>query len=159
MLVRDRRVRPKRPFLASRFPDRTSLASLQGNRHLTCMAYLHRVMIDCSRNGVLKVESVKTLLRHLALMGSNMLQVTHACSHAEWRIRASPLTRRRYQLYCEDTYTIPGEPFFGAFLRDLDFAGSRLSWCQTALIFGRSDELHLLRVLPRAVHGSRTARN
>ena len=32
-------------------------------------------MIDCSRNGVLKVESVKTLLRHLALMGSNMLQV------------------------------------------------------------------------------------
>lgn len=36
---------------------------------------LIRVMIDCSRNGVLKVESVKTLLRHLALMGSNMLQV------------------------------------------------------------------------------------
>lgn len=32
-------------------------------------------MIDCSRNGVLRVESVKALLRHMALMGSNMLQV------------------------------------------------------------------------------------
>ncbi|KWU41419.1 glycoside hydrolase [Rhodotorula sp. JG-1b] len=57
-----------------------------------CLFETVGVMIDCSRNGVLKVESVKTLLRHLALMGSNMLQ-----------------------LYCEDTYTIPGEPFFGYF--------------------------------------------
>lgn len=72
----------------------------------------YSVMIDCSRNGVLKVESVKTLLRHLALMGTNMLQVRHGVCR---RIFGTPLTiHMRSQLYCEDTYTIPGEPFFGA---------------------------------------------
>lgn len=47
-------------------------------------------MIDCSRNGVLLVKSVKFLCRKLALMGYNMLQ-----------------------LYTEETYKIEGEPFFG----------------------------------------------
>ncbi|CCF51528.1 hypothetical protein NDA11_005660 [Ustilago hordei] len=47
-------------------------------------------MIDCSRNGVLNVRSNKYLLRTLALLGYNMLQ-----------------------LYTEDTYEIDGEPFFG----------------------------------------------
>ncbi|KAL9935424.1 hypothetical protein V8E36_005772 [Tilletia maclaganii] len=47
-------------------------------------------MIDCSRNGVLNVPSTKFLLRILALLGYNMLQ-----------------------LYTEDTYKIPNEPFFG----------------------------------------------
>lgn len=47
-------------------------------------------MIDCSRNGVLNVRSTKYLLRILALLGYNMLQ-----------------------LYTEDTYEIEGEPFFG----------------------------------------------
>ncbi|KAE8264166.1 hypothetical protein A4X09_0g7041 [Tilletia walkeri] len=47
-------------------------------------------MIDCSRNGVLNVASTKFLLRILALLGYNMLQ-----------------------LYTEDTYKIPNEPFFG----------------------------------------------
>ncbi|PWN46238.1 glycoside hydrolase [Ceraceosorus guamensis] len=47
-------------------------------------------MIDCSRNGVLRVVSIKFMLRSLALMGYNMLQ-----------------------LYTEDTYKIEGEPFFG----------------------------------------------
>lgn len=47
-------------------------------------------MIDCSRNGVLLVSSVKFLCRKLALMGYNM-----------------------FQLYTEDTYKIDGEPFFG----------------------------------------------
>ncbi|CDR87365.1 uncharacterized protein SPSC_00491 [Sporisorium scitamineum] len=47
-------------------------------------------MIDCSRNGVLNVRSAKYLLRTLALLGYNMLQ-----------------------LYTEDTYEIDGEPFFG----------------------------------------------
>ncbi|KAK4050267.1 hypothetical protein OIV83_003588 [Microbotryomycetes sp. JL201] len=63
------------------------------------------VMIDCSRNGVLLPSSVKFLLRQIALMGCNVLQ-----------------------LYCEDTYEIKGEPFFGYFrgpytedeLRDID---------------------------------------
>ena len=47
-------------------------------------------MIDCSRNGVLLVKTVKFLLKKLSLMGYNMLQ-----------------------LYTEDTYKIEGEPFFG----------------------------------------------
>jgi hypothetical protein len=49
-------------------------------------------MIDCSRNGVLTVETTKTLLRYFALLGINMCQ-----------------------LYTEDTYEIPGEPWFGYF--------------------------------------------
>ncbi|GJN90362.1 hypothetical protein Rhopal_003373-T1 [Rhodotorula paludigena] len=64
----------------------------QLTREEQCLFETVGVMIDCSRNGVLRVESVKALLRHMALMGSNMLQ-----------------------LYCEDTYQIPGEPFFGYF--------------------------------------------
>ncbi|CAO3600655.1 unnamed protein product [Absidia cylindrospora] len=48
------------------------------------------VMIDCSRNGVLKVKSVKQLLCYMAMMGLNMLQ-----------------------LYTEDTYEVEGEPLFG----------------------------------------------
>ncbi|GAA6049094.1 hypothetical protein JCM3770_003883 [Rhodotorula araucariae] len=64
----------------------------QLRREEKCLFETVGVMIDCSRNGVLRVDSVKMLLRHMALMGSNMLQ-----------------------LYCEDTYQIPGEPFFGYF--------------------------------------------
>ncbi|GAA5866320.1 hypothetical protein JCM8547_000738 [Rhodosporidiobolus lusitaniae] len=64
----------------------------QIRRREQCLFETVGVMIDCSRNGVMKVDSVKFLLRQLALMGSNMLQ-----------------------LYCEDTYQIPGEPFFGYF--------------------------------------------
>lgn len=47
-------------------------------------------MLDCSRNGVLSVDSIKKFVRHLALMGHNMLM-----------------------LYTEDTYTIDNEPYFG----------------------------------------------
>lgn len=50
------------------------------------------LMIDCSRNGVLKLDRLKELLRFMALMGINMLQ-----------------------LYTEDTYQIENEPFFGYF--------------------------------------------
>ncbi|KAI8974293.1 glycoside hydrolase superfamily [Pilobolus umbonatus] len=48
------------------------------------------VMIDCSRNGVLKPGQVYFLLCNMALMGLNMLQ-----------------------LYTEDTFEIEGEPLFG----------------------------------------------
>ncbi|KAG0176755.1 hypothetical protein DFQ28_005757 [Apophysomyces sp. BC1034] len=48
------------------------------------------VMIDCSRNGVLRLESIYFLLCNMALMGLNMLQ-----------------------LYTEDTYEVEGEPLFG----------------------------------------------
>lgn len=50
------------------------------------------VMIDTSRNGVPRIETLKVMLRRMALMGLN-----------------------RLLLYCEDTYEIPGEPFFGYF--------------------------------------------
>lgn len=50
------------------------------------------VMIDCSRNGVLRVSAVKDMLRSYALMGISFIQ-----------------------LYCEDTYEVEGEPFFGYF--------------------------------------------
>lgn len=48
------------------------------------------VMVDMSRNGVMRVESIKTLLRKMALMGLTTLM-----------------------LYTEDTYTVPEEPYFG----------------------------------------------
>ncbi|MGL4343604.1 MAG: beta-N-acetylhexosaminidase [Cellulosilyticaceae bacterium] len=48
------------------------------------------VMIDCSRNAVLKVDTVKKLIRYLALMGYKSLQ-----------------------LYTEDTYELEGYPYFG----------------------------------------------
>jgi len=48
------------------------------------------VMFDCSRNAVLTVDTVKNLLRRCALMGINAVM-----------------------LYTEDTYEVPGEPFFG----------------------------------------------
>ncbi len=47
-------------------------------------------MLDASRNGVPRVETVKRWIRQLALMGFNQLM-----------------------LYTEDTYEIPGEPMFG----------------------------------------------
>lgn len=45
---------------------------------------------DCSRNGVLKVESIKKILTKMAVMGLNMIM-----------------------LYTEDTYTIEQQPYFG----------------------------------------------
>lgn len=47
-------------------------------------------MVDCSRNAVLTVAAIKRLCRILALMGHNCLM-----------------------LYTEDTYEIPGRPYFG----------------------------------------------
>ncbi|BBH21708.1 N-acetyl-beta-D-glucosaminidase [Paenibacillus baekrokdamisoli] len=48
------------------------------------------IMLDCSRNAVPTIESVKELLRYMALMGMNTLM-----------------------LYTEDTYTVEEEPYFG----------------------------------------------
>lgn len=67
------------------------------------------IMIDCSRNKVFTVEFMKNYFVRLALMGYNMAM-----------------------LYTEDTYQVPGEPFFGYMrgaysmeeIRELDaFAG------------------------------------
>ena len=55
------------------------------------MKYRHfGVMIDCSRNAVMKVAEVKRFIDILAKMGYNTLE-----------------------LYTEDTYEIEGEPYFG----------------------------------------------
>ena len=51
------------------------------------------IMLDCSRNAVMEVEHLRAWLRRLALFGYNMMM-----------------------LYTEDTYKLPGEPWFG-FLR------------------------------------------
>lgn len=63
------------------------------------------IMLDCSRNGVMTVSHLKGWLRKLALLGYNTAM-----------------------LYTEDTYEIPGEPYFGFMrggysareLRDID---------------------------------------
>lgn len=49
-------------------------------------------MFDCSRNAVMKVETAKTMLRKMALMGLNL-----------------------FMLYTEDTYEVREEPLFGYF--------------------------------------------
>lgn len=124
---------------------------------LTLPRLARSVMIDCSRNGVLRVESVKMLLRHMALMGSNMLQVRSSSPLSSFssssRGRATDELPRRRQLYCEDTYQIPGEPFFGA-----PASLARHSFLPKG---------HLLtdvgarrnRLLPRPVHARRAARD
>ncbi len=48
------------------------------------------IMIDCSRRAVLKVDTVKMLMRYMACMGLN-----------------------RIMLYTEDTYEVDGYPYFG----------------------------------------------
>ncbi|WAR62233.1 hypothetical protein PtB15_14B328 [Puccinia triticina] len=69
-----------------------AIVDLLHQRHETCNFDSLGLMVDCSRNGVLKVQRVKELCRFIALMGLNVLQ-----------------------LYTEDTYQIQGEPFFGYF--------------------------------------------
>ena len=49
-------------------------------------------MLDCSRNAVFTVEKVKSVIRTIAKMGMNVLM-----------------------LYTEDTYEVPGEPYFGSY--------------------------------------------
>lgn len=48
------------------------------------------VMLDCSRNAVMKVAQIKTLINYLQKMGYNTLE-----------------------LYTEATYEIKSEPYFG----------------------------------------------
>ncbi len=69
------------------------------------------IMLDVSRNMVMSVEHLKMWFRRLALSGCNMVM-----------------------LYTEDTYELPGEPFFGYMrggysideIRELDFYAKRL---------------------------------
>ena len=52
--------------------------------------HLNGAMVDMSRNAVMKVETVKFMMRKMALMGQNA-----------------------FMLYTEDTYEIEGRPYFG----------------------------------------------
>lgn len=45
-----------------------------GFLYLICFCIL-RVMVDCSRNGVLRLQNIYFLLNNMALMGLNMLQL------------------------------------------------------------------------------------
>ncbi|HHW47518.1 MAG TPA: beta-N-acetylhexosaminidase [Clostridiaceae bacterium] len=51
---------------------------------------MNGIMVDVSRNAVLRVDSIKTILKKMAIMGLNMLM-----------------------LYTEDTYAVPNWPYFG----------------------------------------------
>ncbi|MBW0524686.1 hypothetical protein O181_064401, partial [Austropuccinia psidii MF-1] len=68
------------------------IVKLINNKVEICKFETLGIMIDCSRNGVLKLTSLKDLIRLISLMGLNILQ-----------------------LYTEDTYEISNEPFFGYF--------------------------------------------
>lgn len=76
-----------------------SLASLQRFAHEKKVPTRYRekphfdmlgLMLDASRNAVPRAETVKYILRRMALMGLNMLM-----------------------LYTEDTYSVPGQPYIG----------------------------------------------
>ena len=70
---------------------KTYLSQMEKERFdIKCSFDEFGVMLDCSRNAVRNVDSVKVFLDNLALMGYNQLQ-----------------------LYTEDTYEIKGEPFWG----------------------------------------------
>jgi hexosaminidase len=66
-----------------------SLLAGLGGAERPCFSTLG-IMLDCSRNAVMRVEHFEGWLRRLALLGYNMAM-----------------------LYTEDTYEIPGEPWFG----------------------------------------------
>jgi hypothetical protein len=51
---------------------------------------MNGIMLDCSRNGVANLQTVKKMLRQLSLMGMNTLM-----------------------LYTESTYEVEGQPYFG----------------------------------------------
>ena len=103
-------------------------------------------MIDVSRNGVLTPEAARAMLRRCALMGLNMAI-----------------------LYSEDTYEVPGEPFFG-YLRGrythdemkslddyADALGIEMFPCiQTLAPPGADPPMARLRGIPR--HGRHPAR-
>jgi len=72
MLVQNRWVRLISSALAQLFDTSKILINCLSDAFYSTF---YRVMIDCSRNGVLNVKGVKWLLRQMALMGSNMLQV------------------------------------------------------------------------------------
>lgn len=68
---------------------RSGIAPQQSHTEQTPLDSLG-LMLDVSRNGVMRIDVLEGLLQRLALMGLN-----------------------RVMVYAEDTYEVPGEPFFG----------------------------------------------
>ena len=77
----------------------------QGKRALECVEQpafrFNGYMMDCSRNAVPTVETVKEMVRMMALMGLDSLQ-----------------------LYTEDVYELEGEPYFWLYARPLYRGGA-----------------------------------
>ena len=71
--------------LLAEYCGETSYSTVQ-----TARFKLDGVMLDCSRNGVMKLDVVKKFIRYMAIMGLDTLM-----------------------LYTEDTYEIPEYPYFG----------------------------------------------
>ncbi len=75
----------------------------------TCKVEDLGLMVDCSRNAVPKIETVKKLIRKISMLGYTYLQ-----------------------LYTEDTFEVEDEPYFGHFrgryskeeLKELDYYGN-----------------------------------
>lgn len=88
------------------------------------------VMLDCSRNAVPTVDTVKTILRKMSLMGLNTLM-----------------------LYTEDTYEIPELPYFG-YLRGRYSASQLCELDDYASLFGIEMVpcIQTLAHLERALH-------
>jgi len=88
------------------------------------------VMLDCSRNAVIRPDHVKRWMLQLALLGYN-----------------------EFMLYTEDTYEVPGEPYFGYLrgryteeeLRALDAYAAELDIELTACIQTLGHLEHLLK--------------
>lgn len=85
-------VRYRRPIDAFRALGRLLGEATDGDGDFSETAHFDTagIMIDVSRNGVVRPETMQTLLRRFALMGLNLVM-----------------------LYTEDTYEVPGEPMFG----------------------------------------------
>ena len=87
----------------------SALSKLDGEEHTPFKSL--GIMLDLSRNMVMRTEHLKKWLNRLALCGFNQVL-----------------------LYCEDTYELEGEPFFGAYrapytkeeLQDLDSYADKL---------------------------------
>ena len=89
------------------------------------------VMLDCSRNAIMKVSAVKRMIDYLSKMGYNTLE-----------------------LYTEDTYEIEGEPFFG-YLRGR-YTGEEIKEID---VYAKSHGIELIPCVQTLAHFTALVRN
>ncbi len=71
--------------------DILSAGDVESKKEVKCSSFAKfGSMVDCSRNAVLNIDYMKKIIRRFALLGFN-----------------------RLYLYCEDTYKLENEPYFG----------------------------------------------